>query len=101
MPGWLLFASLLINFSLQLLDPAVNSLSYLVVLDSLKGYDGISAEDRAVATIQFFTSFDARQIRYAGDTFLSYLRHMASDRFILPVRTSYPYCRTIADNAQP
>ncbi|CAN8106381.1 unnamed protein product [Discula destructiva] len=69
---------------LELLDPEVNSLSYLTVLDALRDYDGISAEQRSTATILFLTSFDVRQIRYVANLFRDYLSYMTSNNSIIP-----------------
>lgn len=70
---------------LQVLNPAVNSLSYLAILDLLQDVDAASPEQRATAAINFYTSFDPRQIRYAGAMFTSCLKTMISGTFPLPV----------------
>lgn len=76
----------------QLLDPAVNSISYLLVLDTLQDYQGFPAEERAQALINFFLSFDARQIRYVGSLFSQWLKIVASERFPLPVSHPSQFC---------
>lgn len=71
---------------LQVLNPAVHSLSYLAILDLLQIVNGFSTEQKAAATIDFCTSFDSRQIRYVGPMFTNYLKTMISSTFPLPVR---------------
>ncbi|KAK0666293.1 hypothetical protein QBC41DRAFT_281223 [Cercophora samala] len=55
------------------LDPATHSLSYLYVLQALKSANGYPLDDLLLKLITFFTSFDARQIRYAGKAFTKLL----------------------------
>lgn len=70
----------------QVLNPAVNSLSYLAILDLfIQDVNAASPEQRATAIISFYTSFDPRQIRYAGQMFTSCLKTMISGTFPLPV----------------
>ncbi|PSR81845.1 hypothetical protein BD289DRAFT_484205 [Coniella lustricola] len=69
---------------LKLLDPAVHSISYLAILDSLSTYDGLSHEDRGRALIDFFLNFDPRQIRYVGSMFSLGLNRISTDSFPLP-----------------
>jgi COP9 signalosome complex subunit 3 len=61
---------------LELLNPAVNSLPYLFALTTqwnAAGKDRARHEDAVNRSIVFFSSFDAVQIRYAGEYFRSLL----------------------------
>lgn len=72
----------------QRLDPAVYSISYLALIEALQDYPEFSVEDRGNALIEFYTSFDARQVRYAGNWFSGWLKRLAKQNFPLPVRKS-------------
>ena len=56
---------------LQFLDPAVNSLSYLALLELLTTANSPKDTDPAVVDkiVVFLLTFDARQIRHAGSIF--------------------------------
>lgn len=84
---------LMLTSYVQLLNPAVNSLSYLAILDLLQDVNAASPEQRATATINFYTSFDPRQIRYAGQMFTNCLKTMISGTFPLPV--SRTFCQSL------
>ncbi|KAI0134185.1 hypothetical protein BJ170DRAFT_189069 [Xylariales sp. AK1849] len=73
------------NDLLQLLDPAVNSLSYLAVIHSLF-FPNISADRDLLLEklVIFLLSFDARQIRYAGVHLLEMLNLVASGQLLPP-----------------
>ncbi|KAK4178335.1 hypothetical protein QBC36DRAFT_325069 [Triangularia setosa] len=58
---------------IEQLDPATHSLSYLYVLQTLKSTNGYPLDDLLLKLTTFFTSFDARQIRYGGKAFAKLL----------------------------
>ncbi|POS74600.1 hypothetical protein DHEL01_v207007 [Diaporthe helianthi] len=63
---------------LQLLDPAVNSISYLAVFNTLSESASFPANVRLRALVQFLLTFDARQIRYVGSHLTTWLDKVAS-----------------------
>lgn len=67
------------------LDPAVHSISYLALIEALQDYPEFSVEERGSALIEFYTSFDAMQVRYAGNWFSGWLKRLAKPSFPLPV----------------
>jgi len=76
-------AIVLTNF--KLLDPAVCSISYLALLQSLVQQN--SVDDLATAQpkiLTFLLAFDARQIRYAGSAFATLFNTILSQK-IIPV----------------
>ncbi|KAK0745284.1 hypothetical protein B0T21DRAFT_281836 [Apiosordaria backusii] len=58
---------------IERLDPATHSLSYLYVLQALKSVNSYPLDDLLIKLTTFFTSFDARQIRYAPKAFTKLL----------------------------
>lgn len=70
---------------LKLLDPSINSLSYLAVLHSLFVPNLTDDKDfLSEKLVVFLLSFDARQIRYAGAHLLQLLSLVAKGQ-LLPV----------------
>ncbi|KAI3398200.1 hypothetical protein diail_9677 [Diaporthe ilicicola] len=63
---------------LKLLDPAVNSISYLAVFNTLSETTSFSSEQRLEALVTFLLTFDARQIRYVGNHLTTWLDKVAS-----------------------
>ncbi|KAK4200688.1 hypothetical protein QBC40DRAFT_264834 [Triangularia verruculosa] len=58
---------------IEQLDPSTHSLSYLYVLQTLKSANSYPLDDLLLKLTAFFTSFDARQIRYGGKAFTKLL----------------------------
>ncbi|KAG8158423.1 hypothetical protein KVR01_011545 [Diaporthe batatas] len=63
---------------LQLLDPAVNSISYLAVFNTVSESATFPPEARLEALVTFLLTFDARQIRYVGSHLTTWLDKVAS-----------------------
>ncbi|KAJ0120110.1 cop9 signalosome complex subunit 3 [Diaporthe amygdali] len=63
---------------LKLLDPAVNSISYLAVFNTLSETTAFSSEQRLNALVTFLLTFDPRQIRYVGNHLTTWLDKVAS-----------------------
>lgn len=77
----------------QVLDPAVHSLSYLALLETLLPSEGQPQDVEPVLAdkiVSFLVSFDARQVRYIGAPFTSLFTAVASGQ-IIPVRA--PVCK--------
>ncbi|KAM9878507.1 COP9 signalosome complex subunit 3 [Verticillium dahliae] len=57
----------------QILDPSINSISYLAALHSIRKTNDttrpLHRDNLSPYALRFFESFNARQIRYAGDLF--------------------------------
>ncbi|KUI59618.1 COP9 signalosome complex subunit 3 [Cytospora mali] len=68
---------------LQLLDPAVNTISYLAVFNTIAESQAYPLEEKLEALVNILSTFDARQIRYVGSQFSSLLDKVASGT-ILP-----------------
>ncbi|KAH6697615.1 hypothetical protein F5X68DRAFT_5947 [Plectosphaerella plurivora] len=70
----------------QLLDPSVNSISTLLLINRLKGLeDGKSPISRPELTqlvVRFLESFDGRQIRYVGDLYLELIKELVECRWV-------------------
>ena len=73
---------------MQLLDPAVNSISYLVLVDQILGtgseVSSISHDVALEYVVLLLMKFDPRQMRYIGNAFIGLLEKVASGK-LLPV----------------
>lgn len=68
---------------LQLLDPAINTISYLAVFSTIAESQALPLQEKLEALVSILSTFDPRQIRYVGSQFSSFLDKVASGT-ILP-----------------
>lgn len=66
------------------MDPAVNTISYLAVFNTIAESQAFAIEDKLEALVKLLSTFDARQIRYVGSQFSGLLDKVASGT-VLPV----------------
>ncbi|KAL2758636.1 hypothetical protein ACRALDRAFT_2097163 [Sodiomyces alcalophilus JCM 7366] len=74
------------NQLLEIVDPSVNSISFLAIINTLKQTDdpavAVSRSELTRHVLRFLQSFDARQIRYVGETFLHLVREVVDLKWI-------------------
>ncbi|ROT37720.1 hypothetical protein SODALDRAFT_279922 [Sodiomyces alkalinus F11] len=71
---------------LELVNPSVNSISFLAIINTLKHADNstvpVSRSELTKHALRFLQSFDARQIRYVGESFLHLVREVIDLKWI-------------------
>lgn len=79
--------------SAQHVNPAVHSLSYLMILDYLLQASGRASqqahESLASYMTEFFLQFDARQIRCTGSIWSDILKEVYNEHSVFPVGSLY------------
>lgn len=68
----------------QLLDPSVNSISVLLLINRLKSAGGspIPRPELTKLVTRFLESFDGRQIRYVGDLYMDLIQELVDGKWV-------------------
>jgi hypothetical protein len=66
------------------LDPSVNSISILLLINRLKGTSNspVPRPELTRLVTQFLESFDGRQIRYVGDLFADLIQELVEGKWV-------------------